>query len=48
PQAKITFLSQSHGGPALARNLGAKQARSDILLFVDADMRFDKDYVKDL
>ena len=45
---KITLLNQSHGGPALARNLGASHARSDILLFVDADMTFDKDYVKDL
>lgn len=45
---KITLLNQSHGGPALARNLGASHASSDILLFVDADMIFDKDYVKDL
>jgi len=48
PQAKIVLLKQNHGGPALARNLGAKSATSDILLFVDADMIFDQDYVKDL
>jgi len=48
PQTKITLLKQNHGGPALARNLGAKSAKSDILLFVDSDMIFDKDYVKDL
>ena len=33
---------------ALARNLGATHAKSEILLFVDSDMTFDKDYVKDL
>ncbi len=48
PQASVTMLKQNHGGPALARNLGASHASSDILLFVDADMTFDKDYVKDL
>lgn len=45
---KITILKQNHGGPALARNLGAKHATTDILLFVDADMVFDKNYVRDL
>jgi glycosyltransferase involved in cell wall biosynthesis len=44
----VTILKQNHGGPALARNLGASHARSNILLFVDADMIFDKDYVRDL
>jgi len=44
----ITFLAQSHQGPAKARNLGAKHAKSSILLFVDADMTFDKNYVEKL
>ncbi|MBP9670655.1 glycosyltransferase family 2 protein [Candidatus Woesebacteria bacterium] len=44
----IKVFQQKHGGPALARNLGASHAISDILLFADADMIFDKDYVKDL
>ena len=44
----ITVLSQSHQGPAHARNLGGKQAKSSILLFVDADMTFDKNYVEKL
>jgi len=48
PQTPITLLKQNHGGPALARNLGAKSAKTDILLFVDSDMVFDTDYVKDL
>lgn len=45
---QITVLMQDHQGPALARNLGAQKATTDILLFVDADMNFDKDYVKEL
>jgi glycosyltransferase involved in cell wall biosynthesis len=42
------ILKQNHGGPALARNLGATHATTPILLFVDADMTFDQDYVQDL
>lgn len=44
----IKILKQSHGGPALARNLGSSHANSDILLFVDADMIFDREYVSTL
>lgn len=42
------FLSQSHQGPGVARNLGAKRAKGEILIFVDSDMTFDKDFLKDL
>lgn len=44
----ITILLQKHLGAGAARNLGAKQAKGDILVFVDADMTFDKNFVKDL
>lgn len=44
----IKLLSQSHAGPALGRNLAAVHAKCDILLFVDADMIFDRNYVRDL
>lgn len=37
-----------HEGPAPARNLGAKKAKGDILVFVDADMKFHKEYLKHL
>lgn len=47
-QFPVKLLTQKHQGPALARNLGVKHARSNILLFVDADMTFDLNYVKDL
>ena len=34
----LTVYHQDHQGPAAARNLGAKHARREILLFLDADM----------
>lgn len=45
---RITLLTQQHGGPGRARNLGAKRARGDIIVLVDADMEFDKDYIRNL
>ncbi len=44
----ILLLSQKHQGPAVARNLGASHAKGDILVFVDADMTFDKDFIGNL
>ncbi|MBU1136288.1 MAG: glycosyltransferase family A protein [Nanoarchaeota archaeon] len=44
----IKILKQLHGGPGKARNFGAKNAKGEILIFIDADMRFDKDYLKNL
>jgi glycosyltransferase involved in cell wall biosynthesis len=41
-------LEQSHNGPAIARNLGARQAKGEILVFVDADMTFHEDFLKKL
>ncbi len=45
---RITFLQQNHTGPALARNLGASQARGQILAFLDADMTFAPDFLAKL
>ena len=44
----MTLLKQSHLGPGPARNLGASIAKGETLVFVDADMTFDKDFIKDL
>lgn len=44
----ITLLRQKHLGPGAARNLGAKEAKGEILVFVDADMTFDKSFIKKL
>lgn len=42
----LRIISQSHQGPGRARNLGARHAKGEILVFVDADMTFDKDFIK--
>lgn len=45
---KIKLITGEHKGTAISRNLGAKKARGDILIFIDADMTFDKDYLRNL
>jgi len=44
----VMLLKQEHQGPGNARNFGAESAKGEILIFVDADMHFDKDYIKNL
>jgi glycosyltransferase involved in cell wall biosynthesis len=46
--SNLKFLVQKHLGVGAARNLGAKEAKGEILVFVDADMTFDKDFLKNL
>ncbi len=45
---RVNLINGEHKGPGFSRNLGAKQARGEILVFVDADMIFDKNYIKNL
>ena len=42
----LKVLKQEHKGPGAARNLAAKKANGDILVFVDADMTFDKNFLR--
>jgi glycosyltransferase involved in cell wall biosynthesis len=46
--SELRLLKQHHQGPAKARNLAAKQALGEILVFMDADMTFDKNFIKEL
>jgi len=43
---KVRIFNQNHQGPGAARNLGAKNSKGQILIFIDADMTFDKNYLK--
>lgn len=45
---KLAVLHQDHGGTGMARNLGAKQAKGEILVFVDADMEFSPEFLETL
>jgi len=45
---KVKTMSQYHKGPGSARNLAASHAKGKILVFVDADMTFDKNFIRDL
>ncbi len=44
----LHILKQDHKGAGAARNLGAKKSRGTILVFVDADMTFDKKFLQKL
>ncbi|MBU1500062.1 glycosyltransferase family 2 protein, partial [Patescibacteria group bacterium] len=46
--SQVKLLTQTHQGPGAARNLGVKKAKGEILVFVDADMEFDQDFLQDL
>jgi glycosyltransferase involved in cell wall biosynthesis len=45
---QIILLRQDHLGPAHARNLGNSCAGGEILVFVDADMTFEKKFIEEL
>ncbi len=45
---EVKLIKGGHKGPGFSRNLGAKIAKGDILIFVDADMTFDRNYLKNL
>lgn len=45
---KVRLLIKNHSGPGESRNLGANTAKSEILVFVDADMIFDSRFIEKL
>ncbi|MEM3074694.1 MAG: glycosyltransferase family A protein [Candidatus Pacearchaeota archaeon] len=45
---KIRLIKGKHKGPGFSRNIGAKASKGEILVFVDADMTFEKYYIKNL
>ncbi len=47
-QFKVKLLKQKHHGPGKARNLGAKESNGEILVFIDADMTFDQEFLSEL
>lgn len=47
-RTKLQILKQNHKGAGAARNLGAGNAKGEILVFVDADMTFDESFLEKL
>lgn len=45
---KVKLLLQKHQGPGAARNLGVSSSLGDIIVFADADMRYDGHYIEKL
>lgn len=45
---QVILINGKHAGPGASRNLGAENAKGEFLVFVDADMTFDKNYLKNL
>lgn len=45
---KVKMYSQEHLGAGPARNLGSKNAKGEILVFIDADMTFDHQFLDKL
>jgi cellulose synthase/poly-beta-1,6-N-acetylglucosamine synthase-like glycosyltransferase len=45
---KVRLIRQTHKGPAVARNLGAKKSRGDVLLFTDADCQPDRNWIREM
>lgn len=44
----VRVIKGTHQGPGVSRNLGVKNAKGEFLVFVDSDMTFPKEYLKNL
>ena len=38
----LRLLEQSHGGPAMGRNLGVENSKGDLIVFIDSDLVVNK------
>jgi cellulose synthase/poly-beta-1,6-N-acetylglucosamine synthase-like glycosyltransferase len=45
---KIKLIKQSHRGPAVARNVGVKNSKGQIVMFTDADCIPDKNWIRNM
>ncbi len=44
----VKLIEQSHQGPAKARNLGVKKSTGEIIVFMDSDMSFSREFIDEL
>jgi len=44
----VNLIKQGHRGSGAARNRGVAEAKGEIIIFADADMRFDNKYIESL
>jgi GT2 family glycosyltransferase len=44
----VKIIKQIHGGPAEARNKGWKEAKGEIIIFLDSDCKVGKDWLKNI
>ena len=42
----LRLFEQSHGGPALGRNLGVEKSRGELIVFIDSDLVVDKFFLR--
>ena len=42
----LRLFEQSHGGPALGRNLGVEKSKGDLVVFIDSDLVVDRFFLK--
>jgi glycosyltransferase involved in cell wall biosynthesis len=46
PECRFQVIEQENRGPAAARNAGARAAESELILFLDDDMRCDMELLR--
>jgi glycosyltransferase involved in cell wall biosynthesis len=44
----IKIISSTHQGPGASKNIGVSRCKGEILVFIDADMQLDKEYISNI